>query len=82
MSIKPETERVIARDVKPYEWAQWCSIAGGPPFANDIVSVKPADDGVHLWFMLDSFNFMKVKPDDVLELIPLLPLATDIEPQS
>lgn len=56
--------------MKPYEWAQWCSIEGGPPFANDIVHVRVSDDGEWLWLMLESFNFWKVKPDDVLHLIP------------
>jgi hypothetical protein len=80
MSEAPASELIRAGDVKPYEWAQWCRIEGGAPFANEIVSVKPAEDGVHLWFMLDSFNFMKVKPDEVLDLIPLLPLAEEWEP--
>lgn len=71
MNVKPETQQVRASDVKPYEWSQWCRIEDGEPFANEIVHVRPADDGIHLWFMLDSHNFMKVKPDDMLELIPV-----------
>lgn len=67
----PETKKVKARDVKPYEWALWCSIMGSEPFANDIVSVHPSECGAYLWFMLDSHNFLKATPDEELELIPL-----------
>jgi hypothetical protein len=74
-----ETERIAARDVRPYEWAQWCSIGGGEPFANDIVSVRPTECGRYLSFMLDTFNFFKATPDEVLELIPKLPLAEECE---
>jgi hypothetical protein len=71
MKDKPQTVAVRAGDVKPYEWAQWCRIEDSEPFANEIVSVCPADDGVHLWFMLDSHNFLKAHPEEVLDLIPV-----------
>lgn len=67
---------VQARDVQPYRWAQWCRIEDSEPFANDIVGVRPSDDGEHLWFMLETFNFLKAKPDDVLYLIPIAEVAT------
>lgn len=69
--VKPETIWVRADCVKPYEWAQWCSIEDGRPFANEIVATRRSECGEYLWFMLDSHNFMKVKPDEWLELIPL-----------
>jgi hypothetical protein len=74
----PETEQIIARDVVPYEWALWCRVAGGEAFANHIVGKRPSECGEYLWFMLDSHNFWKVKPDDVLALIPLLPMAQEV----
>lgn len=67
----PETSFVCASNVKPYEWALWCRVEGSEPFANEIVGVKPSECGEYLWLMLDTFNFWKVKPDDMLSLIPL-----------
>ncbi len=61
---------VRSADVKPYEWSLWCRIEGGEPFMNEIVGVRPSECGQYLWFMLDSHNFLKTKPDDVLHLIP------------
>lgn len=69
--IKPEVVRVRAGDVEPYEWALWCRVEGGEPFANQIVGRRVSEDGAHLWFMLDSHNFLRTTPDEVLELIPL-----------
>jgi hypothetical protein len=67
----PPTTTIKAIDVKPHYWAQWCTIEGYPePFANTIVSVKWSEDGQHLWFMLDTHNFLKASPDEELELIP------------
>jgi hypothetical protein len=70
---EPETKQIRARDVAPFFWAQWCSVGGGEPFANAIVGVRWSEDGKHLWFMLESHNFMKVDPDEMLELVPLTP---------
>lgn len=67
----PEMKEIIAKEVVPYEWAVWCSVAGGPPFANTVVNVAWSEDGVQLVFMLDSFNFMFVNPDESLTLVPL-----------
>ncbi len=77
MVSNPQMEKVLARDVKPYEWALWCSIADGEPFANDIVSSHPSECGTHLWLMLDSHHFIRAEPDEELELIPLLLLAEE-----
>jgi hypothetical protein len=67
---EPEVRPVLARDVVPYHWALWCSIEDGKPFANTICAVRWTEDRRHLWFMLDSHNFLKAAPDEVLELIP------------
>lgn len=71
MNECPKTQKVKARDVKPYQWAFWCSIMGGEPFANEIVSAHPSECGAYLWLMLDSHNFYKASPDDELDLIPV-----------
>ena len=70
---EPKQVKVRAIDVLPYHWGQWCSIDGGPPFVNDIVSRRWSDDGEHIYFMLDSHNFLKAVPDEELELVPLEP---------
>lgn len=66
----PPTVMVKAIDVKPYRYAQWCSIGDGEPFANDIGPRRWSDDGEYIWFMLESYNFFKARPDEILELIP------------
>ena len=70
MSEEQEAQKVKAIEVVPYEWAIWCSVAGSQPFANEIVAQKWSDDGQHIWFMLESHNFLKAAPDDVLDLLP------------
>lgn len=39
MSDAPEMRKVLARDVVQYEWAIWCSIEDGEPFANVVEHV-------------------------------------------
>ena len=70
LGTTPASVRVKARDVKPYLYGLWCSIAGGPPFSNTICSVQWSRDGEHLFFGLDSHNFYKAHPDEEIELIP------------
>lgn len=69
----PKTVKVKARDVVPYLYGDWSSVADGEPFANQIVRIRWSEDGEHLWFGLDSHNFMKARPDEVLELVPMEP---------
>ena len=70
--VEPTLQKVKAIDVKPYRWAVWCTIEGNPkPFANDIVSRRWSEDGAHIWFMLDTHNFLNAQFDEVLELVPL-----------
>ena len=63
---EPEFVNVLGIDVIPYQYAVWCSIRDGEPFANPIVSRRWSDDGEFIWFMLDSHNFAKCKPDEVM----------------
>lgn len=66
----PERVKVRAIDVKPYRWALWCSIEGGPPFENEICLRRWSDDGQGIWFMLESHNFLYAEPNEILELVP------------
>ena len=75
MNPEPATVSVRARDVRPYHYALWCSVAGGEPFANPIVHVKWGSDR-SVCFMLGSFNFDFHEPDAVLELIPIVPTVS------
>ena len=67
---EPESVMVKARDIKPYHYGVWCSIEDGEPFANTICYIRWSDDGKHLWFGLETFNTMKVEPDEEVEVIP------------
>tara|TARA_B100001094_G_scaffold184519_1_gene178744 strand:- start:15 stop:527 length:513 start_codon:yes stop_codon:yes gene_type:complete len=69
----PKTVKVKARDVVPYLYGVWSFVADGEPFANQIMRIRWSEDGEHLWFGLDSHNFMKARPDEVLELVPMEP---------
>ncbi len=71
MSAEPKTEKVRALDVKPYRWGIWCSIEGGEPFANEIVGLRWSEDGRYLWFMLESHNFDRFEPEQILDLVPM-----------
>lgn len=73
MNSPTTTVKMKAIDVKPDRWAIWCvHEKGGKPFANPIGLRKWSDDGEHIWFMLDSFNFLKAAPDEELEVVPHL----------
>ena len=72
---EPEFVKVLARDVVPYLYGVWSSVAGGEPFANQIVHMMWTEDGEHLWFGLESHNMVKARPDEVLELVPMKPLG-------
>jgi hypothetical protein len=81
----PAGQKVRAIDVRPYQWAIWCTVADhfGPdgklkPFANEIEGRKWSDDGQSIWFMLGTHNFYNAKPDDVLELVPIEPKSPKV----
>ena len=69
---EPKEVKVRAGDVKPYRWALWCQVEGGPskPFANEIFT-RAWDGAGKIWFGLDSHNgYGPFDPDEVLSLIP------------
>lgn len=66
-------QAIRARDVIPHEWSLWCSVGDSEPFENEICLVKWSEDGLSLWFMLESFNFLNATPDKILELVPHKP---------
>lgn len=70
----PEFRSVRAIDVVPYHWGIWCTVQGDPnPFVNHIVGATWSDDGKHIWWMLESHNFQKAEPDEMVELVPIEP---------
>ena len=83
----PPLVTMKAIDVRPYLYAVWCTVGDDPkPFANDLVHRKWSDDGEFIWWMLDSFNFVKHKPDDLVQVVqiedPHLPTNHDTEPET
>ena len=70
MNMEPDFVTLKARELKPYHYAIWSSVAGGEPFANTICSIRWSEDGEYLWLGLESFNFHKVKPDEDIEVVP------------
>ena len=71
-----ESVSILARDVVPYRYGVWSSVAGEEPFANQIVHMRWSEDGEHLWFGLETHNTVKARPDEVLELVEMSPLGT------
>ena len=69
MSGAPKTQKVRARDVRPYRWAVWCRVVGGEPHANTIVYRYPPESG-GITFGLDSHTFFGAETDEELDLIP------------
>jgi hypothetical protein len=71
---EPETVTIKARDIKPFHYGVWFISKNdvgieSKPFSNIICSVGWSADGTHLWFGLESHNFMMVKPDEDVEVI-------------
>ena len=73
MNEHPDAVPVRVRDIRPYHWGQWCTVNGGEPFVNRLLSARWSEDGEHLWFMLDSRNFLKAGADEVVDLVPMDP---------
>lgn len=49
----PATKQVRAIDVRPYQWAIWCTVGRDTrPFANAIESRRWSEDGQTIWFLL------------------------------
>lgn len=66
---EPEEIEVLGIAVLPYQYAIWCSVGGGEPFANTIESRSWSDDGEHIWLMLGTHNFCKCRPDELLRVV-------------
>lgn len=84
MEYKTVTLKAI--DVRPYKYSIWCTIADSESFVNEIVYRKWSEDGEYIWWMLDTHNFAKHKPDEMVEVIELedkyLPSDFEEEPQN
>ena len=46
---------------------------GTPPTNVDICHAKWSEDGEHIWFMLETHNFYKARPDDDVDVITFEP---------
>lgn len=80
MNQEPEQIEVRAIDIVPYEHAIWCSVGDSAPFANSIVSRRWSEDGKHIWFMLDSHNFHKAAPDELVRVVQTCAPGTGHKP--
>jgi hypothetical protein len=79
---EPKTVKIKAIDVKPYRYAVLCVWEKGEePFVNEISLRKWSEDGEKIVFMLESFNFLSVRPDEELELVPIENPRTNIDEQ-
>ena len=58
-------------NVTPWDHGIWCSIAGGPPFVNEIVVRRWSEDGRRISIMLDSLNFDEFAPDEMVSVVEL-----------
>ena len=69
MDTEPTFVSILAKDVKPYHYGVWSSVEGGAPYANCICNIRWSDDGKFLWFGLESLNYYRAAPLDVIELV-------------
>lgn len=67
-----EFVKVKAIDILPNHYALWCSV-GGDPFPNDIGERQWSDDGEFIYFILESLNTLRLRPDQEASLIKLNP---------
>jgi hypothetical protein len=65
--------RKRAIDVTPYLHGVRASFASEPGrvFTTEIAGRSWADDGEAIWFMLETHNFMKHAPDEMIEVVEL-----------
>ncbi len=72
-AVPPTIVKVRAIDIKPYRYGVWCTIEDNPkPFVNEIVNRRWSEDGQHIWFMLDTHNFMKATPEEEVAVVETL----------
>lgn len=71
---EPPVVQKRALDVTPLTHGIWCTVGEHPaPFVNAIVSRKWSDDGKFIWFMLDSHNFHRAEPDEMIHVVETPP---------
>jgi hypothetical protein len=68
---KPRTETTRAIDVMPYRYGIWCTVNGRAPFVNAVVRCSWSKDRKEICFVLDSMNFDRYAPDELIEVVPL-----------
>lgn len=69
----PTPVRLKAIDIVPYRYGVWCAVEDGEPFANEVVVRSWAEDGEHIWFMLETHNTLKARADEEIEVVELPP---------
>lgn len=67
--VEPEQIEVRAINIVPYEHALWCTVGDSKPFANTIARRSWSEDGESIWFMLDTHNFAKYKPTEMVRVV-------------
>ena len=71
MTDEPDLVLKRAIDVTPHYHGIWCTVGGGEPFVNEIVSRKWSEDGNDIWFMLDTHNFARHQPHEQIRVVEL-----------
>ncbi len=81
--MKEPTEPIIVQkrgiDVTPYVHGIYCQIEDGEPFVNPIALRRWTDDGSQISVMLDSHNFARFGPDDMVDVVELAPTYYNAE---
>lgn len=62
---------IKARHIKPNQWGVVCTFDGKEYFLNDIVHRKLDDNGLGIWFGLESHNTKFARFDEEIEVVPL-----------
>lgn len=62
---------IKARHIKPNQWGVVCTFDGKEYFLNDIVHRKLDDNGLGIWFGLESHNTKFARFDEEVEVVPL-----------
>lgn len=62
-----------AIDVTPYVHGIWCSVAGSEPFVTEIAFRTWTDDGEQIRVMLETHNFMRWEPNELVDVVEIVP---------
>jgi hypothetical protein len=73
---EPNIVQKRAIDVTPCFHGVWCTVAGGKPFVNVIEGRNWSDDGSKIVWILGSFNFDLNGPDDIVNVVEVVPWGT------